>query len=52
MDALTLLEESDAAAEWLGAELLSGYLIFKRAEAQGLRNLDESEICHRYTEVY
>ena len=51
-DALTLLEGSDGAAEWLGAELLSGYLLFKRAEAQGLRDLDESEICRRYAEVY
>jgi glutamine synthetase len=51
-DALTLLETSDAAAEWLGAELLSGYLLFKKAEAEGLRDLDESEICRRYAEVY
>ena len=52
VEALTLLEASDAAAEWLGAELLSGYLLFKRAEAQGLGDLDESEVCRRYTEVY
>ena len=52
MEALTLLEESDATAEWLGAELLSGYLLFKQAEVQGLRNPDESDICRRYTEVY
>jgi glutamine synthetase len=52
MDALALLETSNPAAEWLGAELLSGYLLFKRAEAQGLRDLDESEICRRYAEVY
>jgi hypothetical protein len=47
MEALTLLEESDATAEWLVAELLSGYLLFKRAEVQGLRNPDESDICRR-----
>lgn len=52
IDALTLLEASDVAAEWLGGELLSGYLLFKRAEVQGLRELDESEICRRYAEVY
>jgi glutamine synthetase len=51
-DALALLEASEAAAEWLGGGLLSGYLLFKRAEAQGLRDLDESEICRRYAEVY
>ncbi|MGO9606459.1 MAG: glutamine synthetase [Candidatus Binataceae bacterium] len=51
-EALTLLEASAAAAEWLGADLLSGYLIFKRAEVQGLGDLDETEICRRYAEVY
>jgi glutamine synthetase len=51
-DALALLEANDAAGEWLGAALLSGYLLFKRAEVQGLRDLDESEICRRYAEVY
>jgi glutamine synthetase len=52
MEALTLLEASEVAAEWLGTELLSGYLLFKKAEAQGLRDLDESEVCRRYAEVY
>lgn len=52
MAALRLLEQSDTAAEWLGAELMSGYLLFKRAEVEGLRDLDESEICRRYAEVY
>jgi glutamine synthetase len=52
MEALALLEANDAAAEWLGAELLSGYLLFKKAEAQALRDLDENEICRRYAEVY
>lgn len=51
-DALTLLEANEAAAEWLGPELLSGYLLFKRAEAEGLRDLDEREICRRYEEAY
>jgi glutamine synthetase len=50
--ALALLEASDAAADWLGADFLSAYLLFKRAEIKGLENLDESEICRRYTEVY
>lgn len=52
MEALAQLEASDEVAEWLGAELLSGYLLFKRAEAQGLRELDENEVCRRYAEVY
>jgi glutamine synthetase len=52
MDALSLLEATDAATEWLGAELLSGYLLFKRAEAESLRDLDEAEVCRRYAEVY
>jgi glutamine synthetase len=52
IDALDLLEANDAAGEWLGAELLSGYLLFKKAEVEGLRDLDENEICRRYAEVY
>jgi glutamine synthetase len=50
--ALSLLEADKAAAEWLGPELLAAYLLFKRAEIKGLENLDESEICRRYGEVY
>jgi glutamine synthetase len=50
--ALTLLEASEPAAEWLGADLLAAYVQFKRAEIKGLDNLDESEICRRYAEAY
>jgi glutamine synthetase len=51
-EALRLLAASDAAADWLGADLLSAYLQFKRAEMQGLEGLDDSELCRRYAEVY
>jgi glutamine synthetase len=51
-EALTLLENTPAARAWLGADLLSGYLSFKRAEIVALENLEESEICRRYAEVY
>jgi glutamine synthetase len=51
-DALTLLQESRSAAEWLGTELHSAYIAFKRAEIKSLDQLDESEICRRYAEVY
>jgi glutamine synthetase len=51
-EALGLLEESRAAAEWLGTEVHSAYLAFKRAELNGLRALDETEICRRYAEAY
>ena len=51
-EALTLLERNTAAADWLGEDLLSAYLLFKRAEIKGLEGLDESEICRRYAEVY
>jgi glutamine synthetase len=51
-EALTLLERSAAAADWLGEDLLSAYLLFKRAEIKGLEGLDEGEICRRYAEVY
>jgi glutamine synthetase len=50
--ALNLLEGTEAAAEWLGADLFSAYIRFKRAEIAGLQSLDESEICRRYAEVY
>jgi glutamine synthetase len=50
--ALKLLESSEAAAEWLGADLLAAYVLFKRAEIKSLESLDESEICRRYKEVY
>ncbi len=50
--ALSQLEASDAAREWLGSELLPAYVAFKRAEIKGLGDLDESEICRRYAEVY
>jgi glutamine synthetase len=51
-DALTQLEQSEGAAEWLGSELLRAYLLFKRAEIKGLENLEEGEICRRYTDAY
>jgi glutamine synthetase len=51
-EALTLLEENERAADWLGPELLAAYLRFKRGEMAGLENLEEAEICRRYAEVY
>jgi glutamine synthetase len=51
-EALTLLQESRSAAEWLGPELHSAYIAFKRAEIKSLDQLEESEICRRYAEVY
>ena len=51
-EALTLLAGSEAAAQWLGADLLQAYLLFKHAEIDGLADLDELEICRRYAEIY
>ena len=51
-DALQALERSELAAQTLGAQVLSAYLAFKRAEIQSLEGLDENEICRRYAEVY
>jgi glutamine synthetase len=51
-EALRLLEASRTAAEWLGTDLLSAYLLFKRAEIRGLEGLDDMELCRRYAEVY
>jgi glutamine synthetase len=50
--ALDLLEACEPASRWLGADLLAGYLMFKRAEIKGMEGLDEAEICRRYGEVY
>ena len=52
-DALTAARsERDRPPIGWGAEFLSAYLKFKRAEIKGLDNLDENEICRRYAEVY
>jgi glutamine synthetase len=50
--ALALLASSESVAEWMGADLHTAYGLFKRAEIKSLENLDESEICRRYAEVY
>jgi glutamine synthetase len=50
--ALEHLSASESAAQWLGTELHSAYILFKRAEIKSLENLDETEICRRYAEVY
>ena len=50
--ALSLLEANEAATDWLGAEFLAAYLLFKRAEIEGLKDVDEGEVCRRYAEVY
>ena len=48
----SLLENTSQAAEWFGAGLLSAYLLFMRAEVKALQDLEESEVCRRYAEVY
>ena len=51
-EALTLLEGSGAAADWLGAELHAAYVCFKRAELSAVLDLTEADVCRRYSEVY
>ena len=51
-EALDLLEASEHAAEWLGADVLSAYLLFKRAEIKAVEGLDERTICQRYAAAY
>jgi glutamine synthetase len=51
-EALGLLEHSRAAAEWLGGDVHAAYLAFKRAEIDGLKDLDETAICRRYAQAY
>jgi glutamine synthetase len=50
--ALLKLEETPAAAQWLGGDLLAAYLQFKRVEIEALKNMDENEICRRYADAY
>ena len=50
--ALDRLEQSRDAADWLGADFHAAYLEFKRAEIEGLADLDETEICRRYADAY
>jgi glutamine synthetase len=52
LEALKLLEASECAADWLGTDVLSAYVLFKRAEINAVETLDEAEICRRYAEVY
>jgi glutamine synthetase len=51
-EALGLLEANNAAREWFGADWLSAYLQFKRAEIDGLGDLEEAEVCRRYAQAY
>lgn len=51
-EALGELAANEAAADWLGADLLAHYVAFKRAEIDSLEGLDEREVCRRYAEVY
>lgn len=50
--ALDLLEGTQAASDWFGAEFLSAYLMFKRSEIEAVAALSEGAVCRRYVEVY
>lgn len=50
--ALNLLETSDVARDWMGAELFDAYLMFKRAEVTGLDGLDAEAVCNHYAAIY
>jgi glutamine synthetase len=51
-EALDLLADSSAAAEWFGAKFLDVYLRFKRAELRVVDGLSPAAICARYAEIY
>jgi glutamine synthetase len=51
-EALDLLADSGAAAEWFGPEFLQVYLSFKRAELRVVDGLSPAAICARYAEIY
>jgi glutamine synthetase len=50
--ALDLLEATEAARAWFGAEFFSAYLQFKRSEIGALEGLEPSDICDRYAAIY
>ncbi len=50
--ALDLLEATQPARDWFGADFLSAYLMFKRGEIASLAGLSASAICERYAGVY
>ena len=51
-DALDLLQATEAAEEWFGADFLAAYLEFKRSEIAALIGLEPADICDRYAAVY
>jgi glutamine synthetase len=50
--ALDLLEATEAARAWFGAEFFSAYLQFKRSEIAALEGLEPADICDRYAAIY
>ena len=50
--ALDLLEATEAARGWFGAEFFAAYLQFKRSEIGALADLEPSDICDRYAAIY
>ena len=50
--ALDLLEATEAARGWFGAEFFAAYLQFKRSEIGALDELEPSDICDRYAAIY
>jgi glutamine synthetase len=50
--ALSLLETSEVARDWMGADLFDAYLMFKRAEVTSLDGLDAQAVCDHYAAIY
>ena len=50
--ALTALEQSSAAREWMGETFLDAYLRHKRTEIAIVKHLEPERQCARYAEVY
>jgi glutamine synthetase len=50
--ALDLLEATEVARGWFGAEFFAAYLQFKRSEIGALADLEPSDICDRYAAIY
>lgn len=50
--ALAALAADQVASDWFPPEFLSAYLMHKRGEFEGVKDLDPEEQCRRYAEVY
>ncbi len=51
-DALGALAEDETARAWLGPTMYDAYTGIKRAEVDAVADIDVSEVCRRYADIY